>query len=111
MRCKIICVAACAAAILLTSAHVENAKAQSATVCDAYARDYAKNNSRRGQVLGGGAVGGIFGAGIGAIFGGPAVGAAIGGTLGVVGGGRTRREAANQMYNAAYQDCMAGRVR
>src|SRR4051795_908146 len=47
--------------------------AQSARVCDAYARNYATNASRQGQVLGRGAVGSALGAGIGAAFGGAAV--------------------------------------
>jgi len=87
------------------------ANAQSATVCDAYARNYSQNGSRQGQVLGIGAIGSLVGAGIGAAFGGPAIGAAIGGGLGLIGGGSQRKKTANRMYNAAYQDCMAGRVR
>ena len=39
------------------------------------------------------------------------VGAAVGATVGLIGGGSRRRETANRMYNAAYQDCMAGRIR
>jgi len=84
---------------------------QSAVVCDGYARQYSENKSRQGQVLGGGAVGSLLGAGIGLAFGGPAAGAAIGGALGMVSGGAKRSQAANQLYNAAYQDCMAGRTR
>ena len=87
------------------------ANAQSATVCDSYARNYSQNASRQGQVLGIGAIGSLVGAGIGAAFGGPAIGAAIGGGLGLIGGGSQRKKTANRMYNAAYQDCMAGRVR
>jgi hypothetical protein len=85
--------------------------AQSATVCDAYARNYAKNASRHGQVLGRGAVGSALGAGIRAAFGGAAVGAAVGGGIGLISGGSRRSQTADRMYNAAYQDCMAGRVR
>ena len=87
------------------------ANAQSATVCDSYARNYSQIASRQGQVLGIGAIGSLVGAGIGAAFGGPAIGAAIGGGLGLIGGGSQRKKTANRMYNAAYQDCMAGRVR
>lgn len=87
------------------------ANAQSATVCDSYARNYSQNASRQGQVLGIGAIGSLVGAGIGAAFGGPAIGAAIGGGLGLIGGGSQRKKTADRMYNAAYQDCMAGRVR
>jgi hypothetical protein len=85
--------------------------AQSARVCDAYARNYATNASRQGQVLGRGAVGSALGAGIGAAFGGAAVGAAVGGGIGLISGGARRSQTADRMYNAAYQDCMAGRVR
>ena len=85
--------------------------AQSARVCDAYARNYATNGSRQGQVLGRGAVGAAVGAGIGAAFGGAGAGAAIGGGLGLISGGARRSQTADRMYNAAYQDCMAGRVR
>jgi len=87
------------------------ANAQSATACDAYARNYSQNASRQGQAIGRGAVGSLVGAGIGAAFGGAAIGAAVGGGLGLIGGGRKRQQTANRMYNAAYQDCMAGRVR
>src|SRR5689334_25406262 len=85
--------------------------AQSARVCDSYARNYATNGSRQGQVLGRGAVGSALGAGIGAAFGGAAVGAAVGGGIGLISGGARRSQTADRMYNAAYQDCMAGRVR
>jgi len=102
--------AACAAAVL-TAAGSNLANAQSATVCDSYARNYAQNASRQGQVLGQGALGSLVGAGIGAAFGGAAIGAAVGGGLGLIGGGSRRQKTANRMYNAAYKDCMAGRVR
>jgi len=84
---------------------------QSATACDAYARNYAQNASRQGKVIGGGVVGGIIGLGIGAATGAAGVGAAIGGGLGAVGGGARRQQDAKRIYRAAYQDCMAGRVR
>jgi hypothetical protein len=85
--------------------------AASATVCDAYARNYARDASRQGQVLGRGAVGSLIGLGIGAATGGAAVGAAIGGGVGVISGGARRQNTADRMYQAAFQDCMAGRVR
>src|SRR5829696_1661248 len=85
--------------------------AQSARVCDAYARNYSSNASRQGQVLGRGAVGSALGAGIGAAFGGAGVGAAVGGGIGLISGGARRSQTADRIYNAAYQDCMAGRVR
>ena len=84
---------------------------RSATYCDSYARNYSQQASRQGQVLGGGAVGSLIGLGIGAIAGGAAVGMAIGASVGLIGGGAKRASTADRMYNAAYQDCMAGRVR
>jgi hypothetical protein len=83
----------------------------SSRLCDSYARDYAERNSRQGKVLGGAAKGSLLGAGIGALAGGAGAGAAIGATVGVIGGGARRRGDMDRMYNAAYQDCMAGRVR
>jgi hypothetical protein len=101
----------CAAVLFTGTVNCTVANAQSATVCDSYARNYAQNASRQGQVIGKGAVGSLIGAGIGVAFGGAAIGAAIGGGLGLIGGGSSRQKTANRMYNAAYQDCMAGRVR
>lgn len=106
------CFGATCAAVLLTAMGNSNlANAQSATVCDSYARNYAQNASRQGQVIGRGALGSLLGAGIGAAFGGAAIGAAVGGGFGLIGGGSKRQKTANRMYNAAFQDCMAGRVR
>jgi hypothetical protein len=59
-------------------------------------------------MLGGAAVGSLVGLGIGAIAGGAGVGAAIGAGVGLIGGGARRQSTADRMYNAAYQDCMAG---
>ena len=53
----------------------------------------------------------IIGLGIGAATGGAGAGAAIGAGVGLIGGGAKRQKTADQMYNAAYQDCMADRVR
>lgn len=100
-----------AVGLLIGLACVETVQAASATACDAYARDYARQASRQGQVVGGAARGSLIGLGIGAIAGGGGVGAAIGGGLGVIGGGARRQNTADRMYQAAYQDCMAGRVR
>ena len=97
--------------VLIGSLSAGAAEAASAMVCDSYARDYAQNNSRQGQVIGRGAVGSLVGLGIGAAFGGAGAGAAIGGGIGVISGGARRQDTANRMYDAAYQDCMAGRVR
>jgi hypothetical protein len=109
-------VSICGLALLSAGALSSDATAQSRSrpssmACDRYAQNYAEGGSRQGQVLGGAAKGGLLGAGIGALAGGAGVGAAIGATVGVIGGGSRRRETANRMYNAAYQDCMAGRVR
>ena len=81
----------------------------SAVTCDNYARSYAQQSSRQGQVLRGGAVGSLVGLGLGSIAGAGGVGAAIGATVGVIGGGMRRSSTGDQMYNAAYQDCMSGR--
>ena len=85
--------------------------APSAVACDSYARDYAASASRQGQVLGGAAKGSLLGLGIGALAGASGVGAAVGATVGAIGGGARRQGTAQRMYNAAYQDCMAGRAR
>jgi len=102
-------------AILLTIASNSHVVAQnsgrSAIACDAFARDYAANASRRGQVLGGAATGSLLGLGIGALAGASGVGAAVGATVGFIGGGARRHSDAQRMYNVAYQDCMAGRIR
>lgn len=84
---------------------------QSAVVCDSYARNYSENGSRQGQVIGRGALGSLVGAGIGAAFDGAGAGAAIGAAVGLFSGGSKRKQTANNMYSAAYADCMAGRVR
>lgn len=94
----------------LASAYAQAAR-PSAIACDAFARNYAQNQSRQGQVLRGTAGGSLLGAGIGAIAGGAAVGAAVGAGIGLIGGGARRQETANRIYHAAYQDCMAGRIR
>lgn len=101
----------CAVGLLIGLACYQTVQAASATVCDAYARNYAKQASRQGQVVGGAARGSLIGLGIGALAGGAGVGAAIGGGLGAIGGGARRQNAAGQIYHAAFKDCMAGRVR
>jgi hypothetical protein len=83
----------------------------SAMACDSYARNYASNGSRQGQVLRGGAIGSLVGLGLGSITGAAGVGAAIGASVGVIGGGIGRSATADRMYNAAYDDCMSGRIR
>jgi hypothetical protein len=99
--------------ICQTTIVVAQAGGPSAIVCDNFASNYAQNASRKGQMLGLGAGGSLLGLGIAAATGGGslALGAAIGGTVGLIGGGSVRQKTAQQMYSAAYQDCMAGRVR
>jgi Glycine zipper len=112
MTCRIIYALLSAFGLLAAAASGNPAAAaQSAMACDTFARNYATNTSHQGQVLGRGAVGSALGAGIGAAFGGPAVGAAVGGGIGLISGGARRKQTSEKMYNAAYQDCMAGRVR
>jgi hypothetical protein len=83
----------------------------SAAACDRYAENYANGHASSGQVLGGAAVGSLFGAGIGAIFSESSAGALIGGTIGVISGGRKKSVSYSNVYDAAFRDCMAGRVR
>ena len=97
--------------VATVSANAAAQSGKSSMACDAYARNYAQNASRQGQVLGGGAKGSLLGAGIGAFAGAAGVGAAIGAGIGIIGGGARRNADAERMYRAAYQDCMAGRVR
>jgi hypothetical protein len=97
--------------LIITAGSSHPVYAQSAVTCDAYARQYSEQASRQGQVVGGGVVGSLIGLGIGAATGGAGTGAAIGAGVGVIGGGAKRRETADRMYQAAYSDCMAGRVR
>jgi hypothetical protein len=91
----------------------EPANAASAQACDAYARSQGKKNSRQGQVIGGSIVGSAVGLGIIAITGGAAVPAAavVGGGIGGIAGGGSRKKEAEKIYRAAYQDCMAGKVK
>jgi hypothetical protein len=78
--------------------------------CDRYAQDYARNNSRNGQVLRGAGGGALLGAGIGALAGGAGTGAAIGAGVGALTGGVRRGSHASRLYNHAYHECMAGRA-
>ena len=95
----------------LTSVAIVQAAQPSAVSCENYARNYAERASRQGQVLRGGAVGSLVGLGIGSIGGAAGAGAAIGAGIGIIGGGVRRVSTRDKMYNAAYQDCMAGRNR
>jgi hypothetical protein len=78
----------------------------SASSCDNYARNYANQASRQGQVLRRGAAGSLVGLGIGSIVGASGTGAAVGAAIGMIGGGMRRSSTADRMYDAAYQDCM-----
>ena len=101
----------CCVALLLSALGTSPSFAQSSASCDAYARDYAHNASRQGQVLRGGAVGSLVGFGIGSFAGAAGTGAAIGAGIGMVGGGLRRAGSADRLYRAAYDDCMAARRR
>ena len=83
----------------------------SAVACDSYAINYARNASAEGEILAGGAFGSLAGLGIGALFAASGVGAAIGATAGIVGGGAVRNQREQQLYVAAYDDCMRGIAR
>ena len=97
-------------ALVALTVHTTEAQ-QSRMACDAFARNHAEQASRQGQMLGAGVVGSLIGVGIGAATGGVALGAAIGGGAGVIGGGARRRQDAERIYQAAFADCMAGRIR
>jgi H+/Cl- antiporter ClcA len=102
----------CACALIVGLASAQTAAgAPSSRACDAFARDYARNASRQGQVVRRGAFGSLLGLGIGAATGGAGAGAAIGAGVGVGSGGIARQRTANKIYKAAYRDCMAGRIR
>ena len=100
-----------AVALLLGMGGFQPVQAASASLCDAYARDFARQAGRQGQVVGGAARGSLLGLGIGAIAGGAGVGAAVGAGIGAIGGGARRHNTTDRIYQAAFQDCMAGRVR
>jgi hypothetical protein len=97
------------AVLVFWSTCVGIALAQSSDACDRYARSYAQNESRQGQVLRGGAIGSLVGLGLGSIGGAAGTGAAIGAGIGMIGGGVKRAGTADRLYRGAYDDCMAGR--
>ncbi|TVQ45820.1 MAG: hypothetical protein EA365_07110 [Gloeocapsa sp. DLM2.Bin57] len=92
---------------LITWQSVVVAEQRSAIECDRFARDYANRNSR-GQFLKRGAIGAGVGALGGAIFGGAGTGAAIGGGVGAVSGGVRQVNDRDNLYQAAFDDCMRG---
>ena len=108
---RFIKIGVCAFATLALLAQGLPASAASSRACDAFARDYARNASRQGQVVRQGSIGALLGLGIGAIAGHPGAGAAIGAGAGTISGGATRSRDYDHIYRAAYRDCMAGRVR
>jgi hypothetical protein len=83
----------------------------SAVACDSYAANFARNASAQGDILAGGAFGSLAGLGIGSLFAASGVGAAIGATAGIIGGGAVRNQREQQLYAAAFQDCLQGIVR
>lgn len=112
---KIVCVllsAATIAAISATSAmaRARLAAAPSAIACESWANNYARHVSREGELLAGTALGSLGGFAIGSIFAASGVGAAIGAGIGIVGAIVVREQRAEQLYAAAYYDCMTGRA-
>jgi hypothetical protein len=96
--------------ILATSMADARRTRPSAAECDAYARNYARDESRQGQILGATGLGSLGGFALGSIWAASGVGAAIGAGVGLIGGLLIRSDDAGQIYNVAYRDCMAGRV-
>jgi len=97
-----------AALFLCAWSHLADAQSSrpSAVACDNYARNYANQASRQGQVLRRGAAGSLLGLGIGSIAGAGGTGAAVGAAVGMIGGGLRRSSTADKMYDASYHDCM-----
>jgi hypothetical protein len=77
-----------------------------ASICDTYARDFARRNSR-GPIAAGATIGAVGGAIVGGIFGGPVgVTAALGGGIGGTVGAGARAQDFNALYNRAFSECM-----
>jgi hypothetical protein len=98
MKFKAVPIFLFALSMLIAPAYDGIAYAASSRACDAFARDYARNASRQGQVVRRGVLGGLLGVGIGAATGGAAAGAAIGGGVGALSGGRARQRTADKIY-------------
>jgi hypothetical protein len=111
---KIVCILISAGAIAAISTTSATARtrivAPSAIACENWANNYARHVSREGELLGGTALGSLAGFGIGSIFAASGVGAAIGAGIGIIGGIIVREQRIEQLYGAAYYDCMAGRT-
>ena len=102
---------ACGAALFAFSP-LPGAQAEpSAAVCTQYASNYVQQNNNKGQLIGGAAGGSAIGAGIGLIFGAPGAGSVVGAGLGVIGSGARKSESGRIMYEDAFIDCMAGRIK
>ena len=103
----------CLSAILLISATsiADAARARpSAAECDAYARNYAHDESRQGQILGATGFGSLGGFALGSIWAASGIGAAIGAGVGLMVGLIVRSTDAGQIYEVAYRECMSGRM-
>jgi hypothetical protein len=81
---------------------------RSAAECDAYARNYARDQSRQGQILGATGLGSLGGFALGSIWAASGIGAAIGAGVGLVAGILFRTDDAGQIYNVAYRECLSG---
>jgi hypothetical protein len=99
-----------AASTTIANARPRSHAAPSAIACENWAYNYARRTSREGEILGGTALGSAAGFGIGSIFAASGVGAAIGAGIGIIGGIIIREQRYEELYRAAYIDCMAGRA-
>ena len=100
------------AALLISAVSATEAKRSrpSAAECDAYAHNYAWDQSRQGQVLAFTGLSSLGGFALGSIWAASGLGAAIGAGLGLIGGLVVRIQDADQIYGVAYRECMTGRV-
>jgi len=100
------------ALLLISATSVADAKRirPSAAECDAYARNYARDESRQGQILGATGLGSLGGFALGSIWAASGIGAAIGAGVGLVAGLLVRSTDAGQIYNVAYRECKSGRA-
>lgn len=110
---KSIFVSSLSVILLISAMSVADARRSrpSAAECDAYARSYARDESRQGQILGSTGLGSLGGFAIGSIWAASGVGAAIGAGVGLIAGLLVRTTDADLIYSEAYRDCMARRVR
>jgi hypothetical protein len=102
----------CSGLALLTGVaqvHAGGSGYPSAMGCDRYAHDYAQRASMQGELFGGAAIGSLAGLGIGSLFAASGVGAAVGAVVGLIGGAAVQQRREEQIYYAAYYDCMTSR--